>query len=99
MKYLPDKHNFEIKRVFFLSGSPFVALTVNYPDCTTFNGKKVIVLNLPGDNCWRINFFKNIKDLDPHFLEDGKVFARFLPTESGWETAKLFVKYGGSWVL
>lgn len=60
----------------------FVVCRVNYPDATTFEGDKVMILrdiSQPG--------VIEARRLDPHFSEDGKVIARFRPDEEGWELA------------
>ena len=51
-------------------------LHVNYPNCTNYEGRKILV-------------FKGIPliegELDPHFSEyDQSLIARFAPTEDGW---------------
>lgn len=76
----PDPKNFEVKRV-KQCGTYLVAL-VNYPDANNFEGDKVIV-------------FRDLTEpeileketLDPHFLENGPILARFVPTDEGWRDA------------
>jgi hypothetical protein len=51
-------------------------MMVNYPNCTTFNGDKLLLLR----GIWPITMRK----LDPHFLDAlHPVIARFLPTTEG----------------
>lgn len=51
-------------------------MMVNYPNCTTFNGDKLLLLR----GIWPITMRK----LDPHFLDTTHpVIARFLPTTEG----------------
>jgi len=52
-------------------------LLVHYPDCTTFNGNKLLVMLSEPSEKW----------LDPHFLESNDVIARFRPTENGMKMA------------
>lgn len=60
----------------------FVILKVKYPDCTNFEGEKILV-------------FKGIERfaltsrgfLDPHFCKKSKLVARFVPTKQGCDMA------------
>lgn len=61
-------------------------LVVRYPGCTTFEGKKVLVL------LGKVSDYVGIKNLDPHFTTDGYLVARFVPTESGIQCAKDFAQ-------
>lgn len=78
----PNPSNFEILQKGF-SKSGYLILKVHYPDCTNYEGIKILV-------------YKNDKILtqetiDPHFSENEKFespIARFEPTEFGWELAK-----------
>lgn len=57
---------------------------VNYPHSDNFEGDKILV--------WEnatIDEISNLNLIDPHFLENNKIFARFRPTTYGWEAAKL----------
>ncbi len=58
---------------------------VCYPGCTNFDGEKVLVIgsNSPPEN---------LRVLDPHFLEDNDVIARFRPDDKGWNRAIEFAK-------
>lgn len=83
----PNPQKFEITKYWCMG--EFVVLMVNYPNCTNYEGNKILV-------------FKNIKlstirswsSLDPHFLDDGQSpIARFKPDGEGWELAKRFVQF------
>jgi|CXWL01.1.fsa_nt_gi hypothetical protein len=57
-----------------------VVVRVNYPDCTNYEGKKILVFD--DVNQWKK--LKKKKRLDPHFVEDQySPMARFEPTERG----------------
>lgn len=60
---------------------------VNYPHCTTFEGKKILVFK--GMTAKEL---VNLDKLDPHFYEDSKLVARFAPTKEGWDRATKFAK-------
>ena len=82
----PDPKNFLIKLVVEFNGY-FVAL-VEYPNCTNFEGKKIIVFR----GLKNADELLKATEIDPHFTENSKVVARFRPTEDGWEDALRFVK-------
>jgi len=64
----------------------FVVALVNYPNCTTFKGQKVIVWEgVTKDEVMRMSL------IDPHFLDSNKIIARFRPTVKGWKYAMKFV--------
>ena len=68
----PDPFRFEIKER--SDHGRYSILLVRYPDCTTFRGLKLLVTkDLP----------LNPSKLDPHFLEDNLVIARFRPDFQG----------------
>lgn len=75
----PNKHNFKVMG--YIRGDVYDILIVNYPDCTTFDGLKLLVVRTGTVD-------ENTKELDPHFLEDGKVIARFIPTGEGINLAQ-----------
>lgn len=59
-------------------------LLVNYPNCTTFKGFKLLLLK--GEKYDKMR-------LDPHLLGDNHpVVARFEPNEKGWELARICAK-------
>jgi hypothetical protein len=80
----PNPFRFEIREGF--DYDKCCVLVVYYPDCTTFEGMKVLVT----DGC--VADYKVAKSLDPHFFEKGDVIARFKPTKEGIEQAKSFAK-------
>jgi len=76
----PDPSSFKVKKFYKFNGL-FVSL-VNYPNCTTFEGNKILVTNY--------DVREKIK-LDPHFDNGSGLVARFEPTDTGWEAAVWFV--------
>lgn len=79
----PDPRNYVIKD--FQQVGKYLVVLIHYPDCTNFEGKKILV-------------FKNITIkklrcqgiIDPHFFPDHKIcspIARFVPTPDGWQMA------------
>lgn len=83
----PSMKNHVIEQVF--EYGRFVVVRVCYPHCTNYEGKKILVF------LDRTTKVLSAKYLDPHFTEDVgglSPFARFEPTERGWEAAKWFVK-------
>lgn len=77
----PDPKKFTINRTHAtVSINACLVLAVNYPDCTNYEGDKILLFvgNIPN--------LSKITKLDPHFCE-GKhpsPFARFEPTNEGW---------------
>lgn len=67
----PNKYSFTIES--FHEAGEYLVLRLNYPHCTTFSGDKVVVL---GDYK-TYQEVSNLKELDPHFLEDNGVVMRF----------------------
>ena len=79
----PNPKNFEIKRLYEIG--PFVVVWVRYPDCTNYEGNKIMIYEAKeGD-------IRSLKTLDPHFCENHlSPIARFEPTERGWHWALSF---------
>ena len=77
----PDPFRFEIiERTDY---GRYSVVSVKYPDCTTFFGMKILVVkDLP----------QNPVELDPHFLEDNSVVARFRPDIQGCMLAYKFAE-------
>lgn len=75
----PDPKNFVIKELHQYGDN--LIILAKYPGCTTFNGDKILVLR-------ETHIGDYVKELDPHFSEDGRVIARFIPTKEGMEMAK-----------
>lgn len=76
----PDPSRWKIKRSVCIGHN--VLVEVNYPDCTNYEGNKIILYR----NC-TVDLIKSQQKLDPHFVREKylvKPFARFEPTEEGW---------------
>ena len=73
----PRPTNFKIKEAFVIGD--YVAVVVNYPDCSNFEGNKIMVYEAPFSDVLRQ------KELDPHFCDDDHLspIARFRPTKEG----------------
>lgn len=58
------------------------AIYINYPNCKNYEGDKIIVFR-------NMSFreIQKLREIDPHFTENGKIFARFAPTDDGWTHA------------
>jgi len=73
----PDPYNFNIEKMMYTNG--FTILIVNYPNCTNYEGQKILV--------YKGNVMNKLKDtnfLDPHFMEnDISPIARFTPSDEG----------------
>lgn len=86
----PSPVRFEIDRIEYdLTPSPkshaCVAL-VRYPDATNYEGRKVLVFRAAPERVYHASY------LDPHFCDNGQhlsPFARFEPTDLGWQAAVL----------
>lgn len=67
----------------------FLILFINYPNCTNFEGNKILVyINCTIDDLYAQKF------IDPHFSDNKNYIspiARFIPTDFGWNMAELFV--------
>ena len=79
----PNKFNFEYEIIWdnWKKSTGYTLAIVNYSDCTTFDGRKLIIFK---DDLPREEF-------DPHFLEDGNVIARFRPDIKGINLAIIFL--------
>ena len=77
----PNPSNFEIVRYEEIGN--WTVAEIRYPDCTNYEGRKLIVFN-----CSQKDLY-NLKTIDPHFCDNSHVspFARFEPTERGWKAA------------
>ena len=66
----------------------YTALMVNYPDCTNYEGIKIMVW-LTKD--LKIMLANNL--IDPHFSDNVEsCIARFIPTKDGWDMAVNFAR-------
>jgi len=82
----PDPQNYQIVRS--LKINDFLILKVNYPDCTTWEGNKILVYK-----GLDLKTLEQQKSLDPHFSNNSKKHspvARFIPTDEGWNMAVFF---------
>jgi len=79
----PNPANYEIVRSKEIG--PFVILEIRYPDCTNYEGHKILVF----DSGASLEEMKKARWIDPHFCEDKRYspIARFVPTLRGWEMA------------
>jgi hypothetical protein len=76
----PNPHNWKILEIYVYKNSHI--LVVEYPNCTNFEGKKVLIIK---------GKFQEKKVLDPHFSEDfPELIARFRPTNEGIKMAMDF---------
>ncbi|MFM2374799.1 MAG: Caulobacter phage CcrPW [Candidatus Parcubacteria bacterium] len=80
----PNPRHFTIVRAIELGR--YAVLEVHYPDCTNFEGKKLLVFeDIP------LTTLRRKSVLDPHFSQSKHApIARFVPTKEGWEMAKKF---------
>lgn len=79
----PDPKNFRIIKAY--EGVSGVALRVEYPDCTNYEGVKILLFREVS-----LKRLLKRKTLDPHFCDKGfhkSPFARFEPTDFGWNIA------------
>lgn len=80
----PREDNFRIELAKEING--YIVLEVAYPDCTNFEGKKLMVY----EKGVTLLDIINQKSLDPHFCDSSNYYspiARFIPNELGWELA------------
>ena len=83
----PNPKNFKIVKKERIN--KFLIVEINYPDCTNFEGNKILVykdievLDLLSQG--------ELVGLDPHFSDNQKYhspIARFIPNQYGWELAR-----------
>lgn len=84
----PDPSNFKIIKRHLIGNS--MVLFVNYPNCKNHEGNKIMVY-------LDVDFIDliNQRTLDPHFSDNKDLiapFARFEPTDKGWDAACDFLK-------
>ena len=68
----------------------FYVSVVRYPDCYNYEGKKILLFR----NTTMLELLSQ-GSIDPHFSNNNKFrspYARFEPSETGWEDAKMFAK-------
>lgn len=80
----PNKFNFKIldKKI----KGDYLLVHIIYPDCTTFDGKKLILFK--GID---FNDLSEMSEIDPHFLEDNNVAARFRCNTEGLHLANILL--------
>lgn len=76
----PNPARFRILRTLQVGRS--VVVEVQYPDCTNYEGRKVLVYADTDTGA-----VKARTTLDPHFARHGGPVARFEPTQRGWNLA------------
>ncbi len=79
----PNPSNFQLLDVEQVGR--FVIVVLRYPNCTNYEGKKILVFE--GVSARAVRSWKKI---DPHFCDGGHTspIARFEPTERGWTRAR-----------
>ena len=84
----PNPNNWKL--ISFKEVNDFLILQLEYPDCTNYEGKKILVFH----NTTLVELV-NQKSIDPHF-SNNKTFkspiARFAPTTEGLKMALSFVQ-------
>jgi len=81
----PNPLKFKITRLEKIG--KFLIAMINYPDCTTYRGNKVLVYEGIHEE-----FIKDSTSLDPHLLENSESpIARFRGNKEGWVDAMMFV--------
>lgn len=79
----PDPSNFAIINHRQIGAA--LVLLVRYPDCTNYEGHKILVFENQD-----LHSVQEIGFLDPHFMEHSRSpVARFEPTNRGWRLAIL----------
>jgi len=84
----PDPYNWVVNQS--LQMGRFLLVAITYPDCTNYEGKKIMVY----ENA-TINDLKKQRTVDPHFSSNKKFhspIARFEPTQDGWKMAQKMVE-------
>lgn len=86
-KFDPNPAKFNILKHYYDSGN--LAIWINYPNCTNYEGNKIIVFK---NTTWEQ--LNKLKEIDPHFTESDEIkpFARFEPTDYSWELTKRILK-------
>ncbi len=80
----PDPERFTVERTH--SVGSYVCAMIDYVNCTNYEGKKIVVFEKTvAEDVW------SAESVDPHFMEDGKVVARFRPDDEGWLDAVAYI--------
>lgn len=83
----PDPYNYVIKNDY--QHGEYLIVLVNYPDCTNYEGNKVLV--------YKGIYLRDLvaqRSIDPHFSNSKSKhspIARFVPTTEGWRMAMILV--------
>jgi len=88
---MPDPKNYKILKAEQIN--KFLVLVIKYPNCTNYEGDKILVYEDVTIN--ELTERSKKYGLDPHFFDDKKYLtpiARFEPTDKGWEYAIRFCK-------
>jgi hypothetical protein len=83
----PNPNNYEI--IEHLESNGWLLIKIKYPDCKNYEGIKILLFR----NVTVMDLLKQ-KLIDPHFSENKEYkspFARFEPTEFGWEAAMILM--------
>lgn len=83
----PNPLKFNIEK-YELIGN-FLLTQINYPDCLNFEGRKVILFRNMS-----LSELQQLGCLDPHFSANGKIIARFIPTDDGWKLGRIAAALG-----
>lgn len=78
----PDPSNFEVLGCWRFKSHTIAK--IKYPGCINFEGEKIIIFEGLID-------VVNLEHLDPHFLPNNNILARFVPTQHGTECAHYLV--------
>jgi len=84
--YPTDPNPSVFKIVSIQEFSEYTLVVVDYPNCTNFEGRKVLVMDMSA------NDIMSMEKLDPHFIEGNNIIARFVPTKKGIRLAKKICK-------
>jgi hypothetical protein len=79
-KLQPNPKNWEILK--YIESGKHLLVKIKYPDCTNYEGKKILLYRNT-----TLNQLKKQGSIDPHFSNNKyfkSPFARFEPTEEGW---------------
>lgn len=85
---MPQANNWKVVKA--RETGRFLILQLNYPDCTNYEGNKILVFK----DVTLVDLV-NQRLIDPHFFKDSKYkspIARFEPTPNGWRMAEIFVE-------
>lgn len=87
----PDPYHYKIGRHLSFpndSGGNHLLIEITYPDCTNYEGKKILVYR----NVTVLELLKQVS-IDPHFSNNDtkhSPIARFMTNKEGWQMARMF---------